>query len=180
MAFAWWNAGEESEIYVKDLVTNVTTQVTRTKGGENYPAWSPDGRFLAFCRWSLNDADERVNAVRIIPAGGGQERSAWQPAAGLLGPGLDWSPDGRQLAVSARTAIGEPLRLSLLDVASLEKRWITIPPPGSVGDTRPVFSPDGKSLAFVRNTGSETAFHVLQLATASLRVCPFVLTTSAA
>ena len=92
----------------------------------------------------------------------------WQGVGGLLGPGLDWSPDGSQIAVSMRASVGQPLRLLLLDVATQGARWITVPPASGVGDNRPVFSPDGASLAFVRNTGSESGLHVLQLATADL------------
>ena len=172
VAFAWWNPSGESEIYVKDLAADKTTQITRTVGGENYPTWSPDGRFLAFNRLYRDHAGKPASAVLIIPAAGGQERVIWQGVGGLLGPGLDWSPDGSQIAVSMRASVGQPLRLLLLDVASQGTRWITVPPPSGVGDNRPVFSPDGASLAFVRNSGSESGLHVLQLATADLLRLP--------
>ena len=150
VAFAWWNPSGESEIYVKDMAADKTTQITRTVGGENYPTWSPDGRFLAFNRLYRDHAGKPASALLIIPAAGGQERVIWQGVGGLLGPGLDWSPDGSQIAVSMRASVGQPLRLLLLDVATQGTRWITVPPASGVGDNRPVFSPDGASLAFVR------------------------------
>ncbi len=172
VAFSWWDASGESEIYIKDLASGVTTQVTRTKGGENYPGWSPDGRFLAFYRRFRNDADKPNATIRVVPADGGPERSLWEGEGGLLGRGLDWSPDGRHLLLSMRTSLGEPLRLLLLDVVSLKQTLLTTPPPGSVGDARAVFSPDGKSLAFVRSIGSEGTLQILQLANAALTHLP--------
>lgn len=60
------------------------------------PAWSPDGRFLAFDstdRCSGPDLGDRTSAVfRANPNGGGRRllaRNASQPA---------WSPDGRKVA----------------------------------------------------------------------------------
>ena len=52
-------------------------------------------------------------------------------------------------------------RWSRLPAASA--KWLTSPPPGSVGDSHPAFSPDGRSIAFVRETGSENGLYLLGL-----------------
>jgi TolB protein len=57
------------------------------------------------------------------------------------------SPDGQSLAVSARGW------LWLLDVQSGEARRVTR---GSGMDSRPAWSPDGRRVAFVRDTGKDT------------------------
>jgi Tol biopolymer transport system component len=71
---------------------------------------------------------------------------------GLEAPFLAWSPDGRTLAVVDRQESGQPLSLFLIDVASGERRRLTTPPHNWLGDSCPAFSPDGKSLAFVRTS----------------------------
>ena len=99
-----------------------------------------------------------------FPLDGGQPRTLWQTGSQLVGSGLSWSPDGRQLALSVRPSIGQPLRIMLLDVSTLTRQWLT--DPDSVGgDALPAFSPDGASLAFVRSAGAESALHVVQLET---------------
>ena len=171
VAFIWLDANGESEIYVKDLASDVTTQVTHTKGGENYPAWSPDGRFLAFYRLFRNDPGKPTATIRIVPAEGGPERVMGKEMEGCSGgAGLVTrrpAPRGKHEDVPRRTAAPVTTRRRQPGT-----RWITTPPPGSIGDMRPVFSPDGDSVAFVRNTGSETALYILQLATAGLSRVP--------
>jgi Tol biopolymer transport system component len=65
---------------------------------------------------------------------------------------LDWSPDGRFLAVSHSDNSGGSLRLSLINLTT---RQIGVPLAGVTGtedwdDVAPRFSPDGKHVAFVR------------------------------
>jgi Tol biopolymer transport system component len=49
-----------------------------------------------------------------------------------------------------RDAPGDPLRLFLLSVNTGERRKLTFPPEGILGDVAPAFSPDGRSLSFKR------------------------------
>ena len=63
---------------------------------------------------------------------------------------LDWSPDGRWLAVSLPLSANNALTVNLLDSRTGEKRVLTHPDPGVVGDVEPRFSPDGRTLSFIR------------------------------
>jgi Tol biopolymer transport system component len=167
-----WDHGPDGNIYVKSVAGDETVQVTRTVGGENYPAWSPDGRFLAFWRNFYDQAGNPTAALLIVAASGGPERRLLQVPPRTLGYGLSWSPDGRQIAFSIRPSASEPPRVALLEVATLERRWLTTAAPALAADHRPVFSNDGASIAFVRNTASESALYVLQLASGSLLQLP--------
>src|SRR5262249_23935808 len=66
---------------------------------------------------------------------------------------LTWSPDGKSLAFPSREKADDPVGIFLLDVETRELRRLTTPPPGSRGALLPAFSPDGRTIAFLRGGG---------------------------
>mgnify|MGYP003693750117 CR=1 FL=1 len=65
---------------------------------------------------------------------------------------MSWSPDGVSLAVTAGAAtFASPAHIEIVHVGTGERRAVTTPPPGHIGDTSPRFSPDGRQIAFVRS-----------------------------
>ena len=68
-------------------------RLTSTKGGESAPAWSPDGRRLAFA--ARREDDEVAQAYVIDIAGGGEARRVTSSPLAVRGP--LWSPDGSAL-----------------------------------------------------------------------------------
>ncbi len=64
---------------------------------------------------------------------------------------LSWSPDGKWLAYTDKTALYAPEAVFLLSLETGEKRQLTSPPADLLfGDSEIAFAPDGKTLAFVR------------------------------
>ena len=64
--------------------------------------------------------------------------------------GLAWTPDGKWLIVIDRNSDSEPLGLFLVSVESGERRRLTSAKEKVVIDSQPAFSPDGRTLVFVR------------------------------
>lgn len=113
------------------------------------PTWSPDGRQIAFSRYSNEGVD-----IYVVPALGGTERRLWTsttalPPAWTSGRSLDWSPDGKFLAFSAIQPDRAHAWITLLSIADSTTRPLTSPQ-GQNLDYGPAFSPDGSTVAFVR------------------------------
>ncbi len=151
VAFTWNGAGEEKwDIYVKVVGEGTPLRLTKDPGNDVSPAWSPDGRHIAFLREGDGGA-----AVMLVPALGGMERKlgdAWPHRVGVEAPFLAWSPDGKTLAVVDKLAPDDPLGIYLLTIATGERKRLTAPPRDWLGDSCPAFSPDGKTVAFVRTS----------------------------
>jgi Tol biopolymer transport system component len=116
------------------------------------PAWSPNGREIAFIRFS--DTIAEVELV-LRPAFGGAERvlRKLDYAGPLPGPYVSFSPDGKWILTSAGSGSysGTPLRrLVAVNRDTGETQDLLPPVPGTSGDLNPVLSPSGKRLAFCR------------------------------
>ena len=154
VAFHWNGENQDNvDIYVKGIDSDTPLRLTSSPAFERYPVWSPDERQIAFLRW---ESSSGKIAVVLIPAIGGPEREVAEigpilPVGGFLPPHYHaWLPDGNGLVVADRSSSEEPFALFLLSTETGGKRRLTSPPAESVGDSGPAFSPDGRTLAFVR------------------------------
>jgi len=153
VAFDW--AGEKggrshifiSQIGTADTPRRLTSAADST--AEFAPVWSPDGRYIAFFRY--NDDDKSIG-VFVTAALGGSERRLYTVKSPRKVDALDWSPDGKYLALSDSPTPDAASAILLLSLDTLEVRIFTFPAAGTLGDASPAFSPDGKYVAFVRNT----------------------------
>src|SRR5215469_306352 len=156
LAFAWnGGSGTHFSIYLKLVGTEELLRLTKQASIDFNPAWSPDGRNIAFCRIQKGES-----GIYIIPSLGGAERrvrkTLWEEqeyfeTLGSAGR-LSWSPDGKLLAFSDRPSRDEQASsIFLLSLDSLEARRLTAAE-RSGQDLDPVFSPDGQILAFTKQT----------------------------
>lgn len=147
IAFSWDGdqLGNE-DIYVRQTIESELVRITTHPSADREPRWSPDGHYIAFLR-----ADEQAGGpqhLMIIPALGGTEREVAR-----VDEGIDWSADGQYLATSGLNESGGGMGIFLVGVNSDQRKRLTTPPPnGGIFDSTPRFSPDGRSLAFLRYT----------------------------
>jgi eukaryotic-like serine/threonine-protein kinase len=150
VAFSWNGPTQQKfHIYVKAIGPGPPLQLTNTAANDAAPMWSPDAGAIAF----LRDLGAGHYKVVLIPALGGPERNLADIlifATWLSGPYLSWMPDSRSLVLAHQTRSDAPAALFMLDVQSGEKRQITFPPAGILGDGCAAVSPDGQTLAFCR------------------------------
>ena len=116
------------------------------------PLWSPDGRQVAFVR--LEQASYTIYA---LPALGGTPKVLYSNRSDFSGqvgmkPTFSWSPDGTKMAVTTLSLPSDRPAITLISLADGAARPITFPPP-DYSDWSPAFSPDGRSVAFLRMSG---------------------------
>ena len=109
--------------------------LTTVDAAEKEPVWSPDGKFIYF-----SSNREGTRALWRIPASGGAAIRLTGGQGPERQPSL--SRDGRQLVYSTFV---DDWDLVIRDLTSGQERRFG----GERTDDSPVFSPDGKSLAFV-------------------------------
>src|SRR5207253_4936811 len=131
VAFSWNGEKEDNfDIYVKPVGASGILRLTSDPAADRFPAWSPDGRYIAF---------ERADSIYLIPPLGGPERKL----ADFNASHVAWTPDGKSVAVS-----GWRKGIYLISIESGEPRQITFPSPDQMGDLAFAFSPDGRDLVF--------------------------------
>jgi Tol biopolymer transport system component len=138
VAFAWsGSAGPGStDIYVKAVGSEALRRLTTTPDSESNPAWSPDGRSIAFVR--------NGNGVFTMSQLGDAERQV--SASGTY---VAWVGDSKSVLIRDREGNAGPFGIHQVFLDTLERRQLTHPRLGP-GDWRFAVSPDGNTLAFIR------------------------------
>jgi Tol biopolymer transport system component/DNA-binding winged helix-turn-helix (wHTH) protein len=143
----WWEGNWD--IYVKLVGSSDLRQLTSGPAIDLAPAWSPDGRQIAYVRFGPPSP-----RLRVVSSLGGSDRQISDFPV-YLPP--TWSPDGRYLAAGradVRDHPGAPPAngIYLVPVEGGETRVLT-QPRTSGRDFSPAFAPEGRRLAYVSCPG---------------------------
>ncbi|HYM77662.1 MAG TPA: hypothetical protein VE377_16940 [Candidatus Dormibacteraeota bacterium] len=134
-----------SQIYVMNSDGSNPKRLTNTRNGDACgPAWSPDGKRIAYYAFALTQPS-RNPEIWVMDADGSNPRK-------LIDHGLDpsWSPDGRTIAfASHRDGI---FQIYAMNADGTSLRRLT---KHNAEDSSPVFAPDGGSIIFVSATGDD-------------------------
>ncbi len=163
VAFSWTGPRQDNEdIYVKLVGPGEPLQLTTNPARDSSPAWSPDGRSIAFLRWSRqNDSD--VDIMLVPALGNAAERRVASvinkhPISRPLSK-LAWTADSQWLAIAAAMSPEEQQGLWLLSLDGQQRRRLPEAPERQGGAIvfNPAFSSDGRRLAYIRLTSANVA-----------------------
>jgi len=160
---------ERSAIWMVSWDGRQRLALTSAADGTGKPRWSPDGRYLAFV---VAPADSDKGQIMLLDRRGGEARQLIS-VRGDIGE-YAWSPDGKRLVVAMQQseeekfpkpividarhfkqdedgylAAGSARHLYLVDIESQRVDALTTDPQFNEG--LPVWSPDGRQLAFIRS-----------------------------
>lgn len=172
------------DLYILDVQSGQMTRLTDHSFSDLYPAWSPDGQWIAFVRFNpdlpgcsplpvtLYEEDKSCSqaSLYLIHPDGSDLRLLLEPIH-IEAPvgGRDdgpynapaWSPDSQWLAI----LVGDetyPIPLFqdivLVDALTGEARFLT--KNGAIRDIYPAWSPDGR-LAFVSNREGNEEIYIM-------------------
>jgi Tol biopolymer transport system component len=143
-------------VYVSDLDGSNSKQVFEQDGGGAFsPAWSPDGKWIAFGYGTFFNARENKPAqLMMIRADGSQKREL---TSGPLNSGFpSWSPDGKHIVYRVWTKTERSLQILNLDDGKSIKLT-------SGNDNFPMWSPVGDRICFTRDTGGTHSFDIFTI-----------------
>jgi dipeptidyl aminopeptidase/acylaminoacyl peptidase len=141
-------------LYVFDVASKKTAQITSGDFDDTEPAWSPDAKLLAFSsNRSTPDPDRNYNSDIWIVAADNSDKGAHLTQV-TTNPGPDrqpaWSPDGKWIAFITQTDVKAMIyathHLAIAPSIGGEAKVLTLEFDRSV--RRPRFSSDGRSIYF--------------------------------
>ena len=163
----WDENGYETEIWLADVQSGTTRQLTNGRKSSTAPAWSPDGKRLAFG----SDREDKRQIYVIDLAGGEAMKltSAEESVAAFA-----WAPDGRSLAFTSSDPRTDALkdrekkyaefdvidadhRMSHLYVVDVETKKIRRLTSGAFTVGRFDWSPNSREIAFDHRINSDPA-----------------------
>ena len=142
--------GGRHDLWIQDLredeARGSPRRLTDHPGSTSSPAYSPDGKWIAYYRVVDQQRD-----IWIVPTSGGPPTRITDDPAPDTHPA--WAPDGRAIAFSSGR--GGSDRIWVVSVKNGrpdgEARVVT---KGTSGDMAPVWSPDGERIAYIATSGS--------------------------
>ncbi|MDM7995035.1 MAG: hypothetical protein QUT30_05025 [Acidobacteriota bacterium] len=147
---------EASDVYIATVDGRSTRRLTDSKAIYTKPAWSPDGRYIAYITVATQTSENQDSGVYVMDASGaGKKRLSAMSASSAL-----WSPDGKQLLLQSAAGIA---------LADLNGGKTLNPVPHVARPLDAQFTPDGDSITFRSNHEGEWHLYSVELTGKNLK-----------
>lgn len=150
-----------TQLYVMNADGSDLEQMTKDVGSSRYPAWSPDGKLIAY---SYAASPTQAEIYLMNPDGSELKRLT---DGSSMNRSPAWSPDGKKIAYSSakwdekqKKFINDDIYIMNADGSS-QRKMTTSP----ADDYSPVWSPDGKKIAFTSERRGNADIFIMNVST---------------
>ena len=146
------HADGDLDIYLSNLTNQKTYKLTDNNRDDIHPAWSPDGKKIAYA-----SSEHGAYEIYIMNVDGSNKRRITNNEYTNVTP--IWSPDGHSIVYFSSRKTNEQFNQYFL--ADQSERLLVS---SKKGISNPTFSPDGEYLLYVETEGKNQIMNVLNLA----------------
>ena len=140
------NISGRNNLWIVPAAGGWPAQLTMSEQRQAAPAWSPDGKWIAY--QSDYDANEQWDLFLVSPANGEVVNLTQTPEVAEESP--LWSPDSKRIAYAVKPRTAPNHEIALYDVASRTARALTRDTPADWSLEPVAFVPGGKWLLAAR------------------------------
>ncbi|MEI6093177.1 MAG: hypothetical protein WCQ47_05785 [bacterium] len=148
-------------LFVMDYDGRRITQKTAYRGISISPAWSPDGKYIAYTRYTKKNYKGRgtlVNQDLVLYDVNRKRETILSDTIGQ-NSGAAWSPDGKSIAFTMSKE-NNP-NIYIMDIDDKKPRLLI----NNIGlDVEPSFSPDGKEIVFSSTKSGNPELYKFEIA----------------
>jgi dipeptidyl aminopeptidase/acylaminoacyl peptidase len=157
------NLSGRNNLWVVPAESGWPTQLTVSDQRQSAPAWCPDGKWIAY--QSDYDGDEQWDIFIVSPKNGQVVNLTNTREIAEEDP--TWSPDGRYLAYIVKPKTSSVFEIDIYDMVMRKVQHLTTATPKDKMNTGPVWSKDGKWIAFNQHQakGTDSNIFVAEVAT---------------
>jgi dipeptidyl aminopeptidase/acylaminoacyl peptidase len=138
------NLSGRSNIWLVSPNSSWPRQLTFNEERQVTPAWSPNGKYIAFAQDSK--ADEEWD-IYVVSTENGRVANLTK-STDIAEETPTWSPDSMSLAYTVKAKDSATYEIDILEIATLKIRHLTSKTPSAVVNFNPHWSPKGRYIAY--------------------------------